>query len=381
MREGFFEPGQEELTDPYVRRYFAEIAATAEFRTGWSLGAVAGRAYPSLAATPATLELANQALAGPLAGRCGGPCSTAPTRCGGPSPRSTTFERESSRSSSRPSTARCRSFCSISSNSAWPQISGGATWTTGVAAVVSAAVEAGLEQRAGDVAPQHPFAIGGVEGLLGRLVLDQLDGVEVAVPADIADDRQVVEPFQRLAERVLVAEHVSEQVLPLEDVEVGEGDRAGHRVATERVAMREHGLAFAERLEDPVGDERRAERRVARREPLGAGDQVRLVAVLLGAEQRAQPAVRACELGPRRHGRWQVRRNADRDRLAIWFGDVRVAVEGERDPSYSEAAATAVMKEQDIAVRVEIGLGSGKATVYTCDLTKEYVEINGDYRS
>jgi glutamate N-acetyltransferase/amino-acid N-acetyltransferase len=72
---------------------------------------------------------------------------------------------------------------------------------------------------------------------------------------------------------------------------------------------------------------------------------------------------------------------ADRDRLAIWFGDVRVAVEGERDPSYSEAAATAVMKEQDIAIRVEIGLGSGKATVYTCDLTKEYVEINGDYRS
>ncbi|SOC47160.1 glutamate N-acetyltransferase [Rhizobium subbaraonis] len=72
---------------------------------------------------------------------------------------------------------------------------------------------------------------------------------------------------------------------------------------------------------------------------------------------------------------------ADRDRLAIWFGDVRVAVNGERDPDYSEAAASAVMKEEDIAVRVDIGLGSGKATVWTCDLTKEYVEINGDYRS
>ena len=72
---------------------------------------------------------------------------------------------------------------------------------------------------------------------------------------------------------------------------------------------------------------------------------------------------------------------ADRDRLAIWFGDVRVAVEGERDPSYSEAAATAVMKEEDIAIRVEIGLGSGKATVYTCDLTHGYITINGDYRS
>jgi aminopeptidase N len=67
VAEGFFEPGQEELTDPYVHRYFAEIAATAEFRAGWSLGAVAARAYPSLAASPATLQLANQALAGPLA--------------------------------------------------------------------------------------------------------------------------------------------------------------------------------------------------------------------------------------------------------------------------------------------------------------------------
>lgn len=72
---------------------------------------------------------------------------------------------------------------------------------------------------------------------------------------------------------------------------------------------------------------------------------------------------------------------ADRDRLAIWFGEVRVAVDGERDPGYSEAAASAVMKEEDIAIRVEIGLGTGKATVWTCDLTKAYVEINGDYRS
>ncbi|CZT36220.1 bifunctional glutamate N-acetyltransferase/amino-acid acetyltransferase ArgJ [Rhizobium sp. 9140] len=72
---------------------------------------------------------------------------------------------------------------------------------------------------------------------------------------------------------------------------------------------------------------------------------------------------------------------ADRDLLAIWFGGIRVAVNGERDPAYSEAAASAVMKEQDIAIKVEIGLGSGTATVHTCDLTKEYIEINGDYRS
>lgn len=72
---------------------------------------------------------------------------------------------------------------------------------------------------------------------------------------------------------------------------------------------------------------------------------------------------------------------ADRDRLAIWFGHVRVAVNGERDPDYSEAEASAVMKHQDIPVKVDIGLGNGIATVWTCDLTKEYVEINGDYRS
>ncbi len=72
---------------------------------------------------------------------------------------------------------------------------------------------------------------------------------------------------------------------------------------------------------------------------------------------------------------------ADRDRLAIWFGDVRVAVNGERDPAYSEAETSAVMKQEDIPVRVDIGLGSGSATVWTCDLTKEYVAINGDYRS
>ncbi|MGF9694660.1 bifunctional glutamate N-acetyltransferase/amino-acid acetyltransferase ArgJ [Rhizobium sp. 0TCS1.26] len=72
---------------------------------------------------------------------------------------------------------------------------------------------------------------------------------------------------------------------------------------------------------------------------------------------------------------------ADRDRLAIWFGDVRVAVNGERDPAYSEAATSAVMQKEDIVIRADIGLGSGTATVWTCDLTKEYVAINGDYRS
>ena len=72
---------------------------------------------------------------------------------------------------------------------------------------------------------------------------------------------------------------------------------------------------------------------------------------------------------------------AERDKLAIWFGDVRVAVDGERDPAYSEAAASDVMKRDEIAIRVDLGIGRGKARVFTCDLTKAYVEINGDYRS
>jgi glutamate N-acetyltransferase/amino-acid N-acetyltransferase len=72
---------------------------------------------------------------------------------------------------------------------------------------------------------------------------------------------------------------------------------------------------------------------------------------------------------------------ADRDRLAIWFGDIRVAVDGARDPAYDEDATSAYMKGDAITIRVDLGLGKGKATVWTCDLTKRYVEINGDYRS
>ena len=66
---------------------------------------------------------------------------------------------------------------------------------------------------------------------------------------------------------------------------------------------------------------------------------------------------------------------------AIWFGDIRVAREGERDPDYSEELTSDYMKNEDITIRVDLGLGKGKATVWTCDLTKEYVAINGDYRS
>jgi glutamate N-acetyltransferase/amino-acid N-acetyltransferase len=72
---------------------------------------------------------------------------------------------------------------------------------------------------------------------------------------------------------------------------------------------------------------------------------------------------------------------ADRDRLAIWFGDIRVAHRGARDPAYDEAAVSSLMKRPEIKVRVALGLGRARDRVLTCDLTKDYVAINGDYRS
>src|SRR3984957_12757215 len=72
---------------------------------------------------------------------------------------------------------------------------------------------------------------------------------------------------------------------------------------------------------------------------------------------------------------------ADRDRLSIWFNGIRVAHRGLRDPAYDEATASAAMKQPVIALKVALGLGRGRDRVLTCDLTKEYVAINGDYRS
>ena len=72
---------------------------------------------------------------------------------------------------------------------------------------------------------------------------------------------------------------------------------------------------------------------------------------------------------------------ADRDRLSIRFGDVEVAKDGWRSPEYSEEAAARHMKGQNIVIGVDLGLGKGTATVWTCDLTHGYIAINADYRS
>ena len=72
---------------------------------------------------------------------------------------------------------------------------------------------------------------------------------------------------------------------------------------------------------------------------------------------------------------------ADRDKLSIWFGGIRVAHKGARDPGYDEAKVSAAMKKPEISLKVALGLGKGRDRVLTCDLTKEYIAINGDYRS
>ncbi len=72
---------------------------------------------------------------------------------------------------------------------------------------------------------------------------------------------------------------------------------------------------------------------------------------------------------------------ADRDKLSISFNGIRVAKSGARDPDYDEAQVSEAMKAPEIAIKVSLGLGKGRDRVLTCDLTKEYVAINGDYRS
>ena len=71
----------------------------------------------------------------------------------------------------------------------------------------------------------------------------------------------------------------------------------------------------------------------------------------------------------------------DRDRLAIKFGPHQAAVDGAPSPTYDEAKMTAYMKNPEIDITVDVGSGRASATVWTCDLTKGYIEINGDYRS
>ncbi len=159
-----------------------------------------------------------------------------------------------------------------------------------VAAVVSAADQPALVELAGEEAAQQPLRLLVVEALLGLLVLDQLDRVEVAGAAHVADDRQLIEGLQHLPELALLGADVAAEVLALEDVEVGHRDRCGDRVAGESEAVGEGGGPLHERLGDLVGGDHRAHRRVGRGEPLGDRNQVRGVAEAFAAEVVAEPA-------------------------------------------------------------------------------------------
>lgn len=72
---------------------------------------------------------------------------------------------------------------------------------------------------------------------------------------------------------------------------------------------------------------------------------------------------------------------ADRDKLSIGFGGIWAAREGQPLPDYDEAPVAAHLKGQEISIEVDLGLGEGRATVWTCDLTHGYIAINADYRS
>nr|WP_226898331.1 bifunctional glutamate N-acetyltransferase/amino-acid acetyltransferase ArgJ [Mangrovicoccus algicola] len=72
---------------------------------------------------------------------------------------------------------------------------------------------------------------------------------------------------------------------------------------------------------------------------------------------------------------------ADRDLLSIRFGDILVAEKGWVAPDYTEEAGAAYMKQAELVVTTDLGLGNGASTVWTCDLTHRYISINADYRS
>ena len=72
---------------------------------------------------------------------------------------------------------------------------------------------------------------------------------------------------------------------------------------------------------------------------------------------------------------------ASRDALAVRIGGLPVARKGMADPAYSEAGVTAHMKGDEISIEVDVGVGKASATVWTCDLTHGYIDINADYRS
>ncbi|MDY7100490.1 MAG: bifunctional glutamate N-acetyltransferase/amino-acid acetyltransferase ArgJ [Actinomycetota bacterium] len=72
---------------------------------------------------------------------------------------------------------------------------------------------------------------------------------------------------------------------------------------------------------------------------------------------------------------------ADRDALAIWIGDEQCAAKGVQAPGYSEERATVHLRNHEVRITADVGIGDGAATIWTCDLTHGYIDINAGYRS
>ncbi|MDA0781335.1 MAG: bifunctional glutamate N-acetyltransferase/amino-acid acetyltransferase ArgJ [Rickettsiales bacterium] len=72
---------------------------------------------------------------------------------------------------------------------------------------------------------------------------------------------------------------------------------------------------------------------------------------------------------------------ADRDAMSVSVGGVNIVTDGQLNPSYNEGDVTAHMKGQNIEILTDVGIDDGEATVWTCDLTHDYITINADYRS
>ena len=152
-------------------------------------------------------------------------------------------------------------------------------------------VEAGEQEAA-----QEVLALLGGEASVGRGVRHHLERLEVAGAAHVADDREVAQRLEPVAEAGFVGDDVVEHAFAVEHVEVGERDRAAHRMTTEREAVGERRLVLEERLGEEVAADHRAERRVPAGEALGAGDDVGEVVVALAAEHGAEATERADHL-------------------------------------------------------------------------------------
>ena len=115
-----------------------------------------------------------------------------------------------------------------------------------------------------------------------------------------------------------------------------------------------------------------ASRRAARRIGLSIGNSPLVKTAIAGADANWGRIVMAVG---------KAGEKADRDRLAIRIGGVVVAEDGVVHPDYVEAELVPHMKGRDIVIEVDVGVGRGHATVWTCDLTHGYIDINADYRS